>query len=52
MTPTDAVALVLEDWTPYLIKAPPLIKSLGLCMSMAATQEASQIKIPETQGVR
>lgn len=52
MAPTDAVALISEDWIPHLVKAPKLIQSLGLCMAMAATREASQIELPDTQGVR
>jgi hypothetical protein len=44
MAESDAIAVVSQDWTPWLVRAPHIIQKLGICMSLAATREAAQIE--------
>ena len=45
MASPNAGTLVSADWTPFLIKVPKLIHHLGVCTSLAATRQASQIEL-------
>ncbi|KAF4624277.1 hypothetical protein G7Y89_g13895 [Cudoniella acicularis] len=45
MAEHDTIAVVNSDWTPWLIRAPSIIQRLGVCMSLAATREASEIEL-------
>jgi hypothetical protein len=47
MSSSNGIALVSEDWSPWLVMAPRIINSLGRCIAMASTKEASQIHLDE-----
>lgn len=45
MDSSNAGSLVLADWNAFLIKAPQLIHQLGICTALAATRDATQIRL-------
>ncbi|KAF2843447.1 hypothetical protein M501DRAFT_1012800 [Patellaria atrata CBS 101060] len=45
MTSPDSGQLVSQNWTPWLVMAPRLIQTLGVCIAAASTPRVCQIRL-------